>query len=333
MENLDQLLIREDLSSLEPEQRAAYYTAVCQSLGLNPLTRPFGFLELDGKLVLYTKRDCTDQLRKLHSISIKILSRELVDSVYIVTAQAATPEGRTDESIGAVPLVKEKGDWKTSQGGKRYFQGTGEFSPLPPDARANAVMKAETKSKRRVTLSICGLGMLDESEIETVPNARVKQPEQIQEEQKLIDVGNNPMNSREAQAYVLDRKLKDLNADPEAQVTKSYARVEPPSVPASLATLHTIPEEVVEIWKRMTSIDTRCEEFRKLKKELQEVAGKEEGEICYYNKLALFDKAKHANEIAKRPQDSRKCAAELWTAIQNYKIADNKDISDEDIPR
>jgi len=31
---------------------------------------------------------------------------------------------------------------------------------------ANAFMKAETKAKRRVTLSICGLGFLDESEVE-----------------------------------------------------------------------------------------------------------------------------------------------------------------------
>ena len=31
-------------------------------------------------------------------------------------------------------------------------------------------MKAETKSKRRVTLSICGLGFLDESEIDTIPD-------------------------------------------------------------------------------------------------------------------------------------------------------------------
>jgi hypothetical protein len=30
-------------------------------------------------------------------------------------------------------------------------------------------MKAETKAKRRVTLSICGLGLLDETEVETVP--------------------------------------------------------------------------------------------------------------------------------------------------------------------
>ena len=33
---------------------------------------------------------------------------------------------------------------------------------------ANAMMKAETKAKRRVTLSICGLGLLDETEVEDV---------------------------------------------------------------------------------------------------------------------------------------------------------------------
>src|SRR5690606_24912460 len=36
---------------------------------------------------------------------------------------------------------------------------------------ANAYMKAETKAKRRVTLSICGLGWLDETETETIPDA------------------------------------------------------------------------------------------------------------------------------------------------------------------
>ena len=37
----------------------------------------------------------------------------------------------------------------------------------------NALMKAVTKAKRRVTLSICGLGMLDETEVETIPNVGV----------------------------------------------------------------------------------------------------------------------------------------------------------------
>jgi hypothetical protein len=89
---------------------------------------------------------------------------------------------------------------------------------------------------------------------------------------------------------------------------------------------------VKEMWDRMTSIESRCKELLKLKEELQFTAGTEEGKTCYYGKLALFN-AEHANEVAKKPQDARKCVLELWTAIQNYKRADNQDISDEDIPR
>jgi hypothetical protein len=42
---------------------------------------------------------------------------------------------------------------------------------LKGEALANAFMKAETKAKRRATLSICGLGILDESELDTMPQA------------------------------------------------------------------------------------------------------------------------------------------------------------------
>ena len=43
---------------------------------------------------------------------------------------------------------------------------------LKGDALANALMKAETKAKRRVTLSIAGLGWLDETELDPIPQSR-----------------------------------------------------------------------------------------------------------------------------------------------------------------
>ena len=49
------------------------------------------------------------------------------------------------------------------------------------DDLANAFMKAETKAKRRVTLSICGLGILDETEIETIKNVTPVTPQTIRE--------------------------------------------------------------------------------------------------------------------------------------------------------
>ena len=139
----EKLLIQGDLSHLSPDQRAKYYLKVCESLGLNHLTKPFDYIELNRKLTLYAKKDCTDQLRKIHNVSVKITDRQRVDDLYVVTANAKFPNGREDESIGAVFIGGLKGE-----------------------NLANAMMKAETKSKRRVTLSICGLGILDESEIE-----------------------------------------------------------------------------------------------------------------------------------------------------------------------
>jgi hypothetical protein len=126
-----------------------YYNNVCKSLGLNPFTRPFDYISLNGKLTLYAKKDATEQLRKLNGISIEKLESKLVDDLYIVTATARTKDGRTDSSTGAVTLGSLKGD-----------------------AKANALMKAETKAKRRVTLSISGMGWCDETEIETISSAR-----------------------------------------------------------------------------------------------------------------------------------------------------------------
>lgn len=140
-------LVQGNLAGLTPEQRVNYYRMTCESLGLNPLTRPFDYISLNGKLTLYAKKDAADQLRSLRKVSIQIVARESIEGVYMVTARATMPDGRTDESIGAGALPKD------------------------PAERANAIMRAETKAKRRVTLSICGLGMLDETELDTIPRS------------------------------------------------------------------------------------------------------------------------------------------------------------------
>lgn len=145
---IESVLVQGDLSKFSPEQRVQYYLSVCRSLGLNHLTKPFDYINLSGKLVLYAKRDATDQLRRTNGVSITRLERELVSDVYTVTAYGEDREGRQDSSIGAVSIAGLKG------------------ADL-----ANAYMKAETKAKRRLTLSLCGLGWLDETEVETVRDA------------------------------------------------------------------------------------------------------------------------------------------------------------------
>ncbi len=57
---IEDVLIRGDLSKLTEQQRTEYYLRVCQSVGLNPLTRPFDYLMLNGRLVLYARRDAAE---------------------------------------------------------------------------------------------------------------------------------------------------------------------------------------------------------------------------------------------------------------------------------
>jgi len=148
-EIVERVVLAGDLARLAPADRVRYYNETCRSIGLNPLTRPFEYILLNGKLTLYARKDATDQLRQLHNVSLTISNRERLEDVYIVTARATLPDGRTDESTGVVSIGNLKGD-----------------------NLANALMKAETKAKRRVTLSICGLGWLDETEMQTIADAR-----------------------------------------------------------------------------------------------------------------------------------------------------------------
>jgi hypothetical protein len=148
---MESVILKGDLARLTPDERVRYYNEVCRSLGLNPLTQPFAYMKLSGKETLYATRACADQLRKINGISLEIVSRDVEDDILTVHVRARFPDGRTDEDLGAVS-----------------FPAT-----LRGEARANAELKAVTKAKRRATLSACGLGYLDETEVDSIPGARI----------------------------------------------------------------------------------------------------------------------------------------------------------------
>lgn len=178
---MEMVVAEGDLSKMNPKHRVEYYGAVCKSMGLNPLTKPFEYIRLNNKLTLYATRGATDQLRALHSINLSITSREIMDDIYIVTCKGTMPDGRTDESTGAVSIGGLKGE-----------------------AKANAMLKGETKAKRRLTLSMVGLGWLDESEVASIPSAQtVRVDMETGEIQEALPVTPPVVQS---QAKSLDRK-------------------------------------------------------------------------------------------------------------------------------
>jgi hypothetical protein len=141
---LETVLLTGDLSRLNPQQKLSYYRDYCVRLGLDPVTRPFDVLRLNGKEIMYCGRSGAAQLNKIHKVSHEIVNREKFEDIYVVTAKASA-NGRSTESTGAVVLGSLKGE-----------------------ALCNAMMKAETKAKRRASLDLLGLGIMDESELDTL---------------------------------------------------------------------------------------------------------------------------------------------------------------------
>lgn len=142
---VERLILNGDLAALTPAQKTEYYRRYCQRFGLDPLTQPFEYIRLSGRLTLYIKKNATEQLRRKHGVSITKVEHTRHDDLYVVTAYGKLPDGREDSDAGAVAIRN-----------------------LAGEALANAIMKAITKAKRRLTLSLVGLGLLDESEVEDV---------------------------------------------------------------------------------------------------------------------------------------------------------------------
>lgn len=134
-----------DLSQLEPAQRAALYVDTCRSLGLNPRTRPFDWIEFYDpetkakKLTFYPRSTCADQLKSAHRIRVETVEEKTVGTLYKVVVRGTMPDGRTEDNVAYVDLTDRDGNILR---GQRY---------------GDRLMKCHTKAKRRLILGMVGL--------------------------------------------------------------------------------------------------------------------------------------------------------------------------------
>jgi len=143
---ISKLVIGGDLRGLTPGQKVEFYNYRCSQAGLDPAAKPFDLLVLNGKEILYANAGATQQLTANRNLSHSITGRDLTDGIYCVFCKVTDPEGRSTENMGAVPIEGLKGE-----------------------AKANAMLKATTKAIRRSVLAHCGLGLMDEVEVDTIP--------------------------------------------------------------------------------------------------------------------------------------------------------------------
>lgn len=202
-EIISNIVLKGDISQLKPNEKVQYYNQLCQRIGLDPMTQPFEIVKFQGKEVLYARKGATEQLRALHGISVTAMTSQHLGDCFVVQVTVQNAKGRVDFGTGAVSIAGKKGD-----------------------ELANALMKAETKAKRRATLSICGLGMLDETEIETIPDAKPVIGE-------MNELRGAPMPA--ALAGKIDEVLANARPLPVTAAKPSEPRANAPDGPASPA--------------------------------------------------------------------------------------------------
>ena len=158
---------------------------------------------------MYALKGATDQLRKIYKIDCEIANTETKADLYIVQVKVKDKNGRVDEDMGFARI-----------------------EGLTGDMLGNAMLKAVTKAKRRATLSMCGLGMLDEDEIKAIPAQSKKQEDElndhIESQLKIITPptkstedaqdAQNELTDDEEDQLALEAERKDIKLENTEQI-------------------------------------------------------------------------------------------------------------------
>ena len=211
---LNNIILNGDISGLKDSEKLIYYKRICERYGLDPVGKPFQIIKFqDGKQTLYCTREGCQQLSFINNVSHQITDRQIQETtegkIFLVTARAVLPTGRFSESIGAVPLYKADGRWINQQPPKKsYFETNGKYIRLIADNYCNALMKTETKAKRRATLDLLGLGIMEEQEVETIPNVKF---ESINPQLNKAETVNTETGEVNENLFINDEELLNNN--------------------------------------------------------------------------------------------------------------------------
>jgi hypothetical protein len=136
-----------DLNTASIEQLDAYRATVAKTMNIDPLMLDYIWMNdpetgLRNR-VLYAKRGAAEVLRHELNISVTGLTLSESNGWVMFTATGKIPAGRQEMAVGAAFLEGRKGD-----------------------KLAHAVMTAQTRAIRRLTLQFVTGGILDESEVQ-----------------------------------------------------------------------------------------------------------------------------------------------------------------------
>jgi hypothetical protein len=151
---MSKLKIVHNLDGMTKEQIDQYLRDISEHLGIDPDLNAFDVIRMDNRLQVYARRGTTDMLRE--SMGIEVSSIDLLDIPGSATFRAT---GRKAHVSAPNPTRQE------------IAIGSCAIAGLTGQKLSDAIMTAETRAGRRLTLKFTGLGILDVSEVPTAGNS------------------------------------------------------------------------------------------------------------------------------------------------------------------
>lgn len=238
-----------NLKALSNDERWQYYLAMCIHLDLDPVSRPFDWIDQEGRLTLYPNANCASQLADKMGLSFPEYKAETIGEVYIFRVKAVA-DGRECWATGAVPMGKSA------------------------DQIARAIKKAETQAKRRAALSMGGLALTESDEIQEIGGVVFEQAI-IGQSADLREIKNS-----DAQAIPpaepkskRGRPAKELPPAPIAEAPEAPAQAVSDEERMATAKktawgwmkkLHITDDDARQIWRELNGNLDMIEEFLKI---------------------------------------------------------------------
>jgi hypothetical protein len=153
---MDSVSVREyfrtgNVSQLNDTEKDFVLSKLCERYDLDPILRPFDLISFRGVAKFYMTASATNQLADKKKLSRKVVSIELDAEKMIArcSVQVSDPSGRCEDSNAFISIGKYLPPSKDNPVMKKVL--------LDGEDLANALLKLETKAKRRATLSFFGI--------------------------------------------------------------------------------------------------------------------------------------------------------------------------------
>lgn len=174
-----------DLSRLPKATKDAFIVKLAEQIGIPPYPPPFAFVtDKRGKETLVPQKHLAQALRDKHGISTEItyqgplqLGDKFDESIYVVKMKGTLPSGRFAEEMGT-----------------GFFGGDSAVGR----GKADEVLKTVTKAANRVTYSLLGIGLIDETEVDSLRDRGLvrEEPRQVKPQLREMSSSSNVVDAQ-----------------------------------------------------------------------------------------------------------------------------------------